>query len=382
LGYGRRHLCWHPGLIFGISMMAIAKLLEALIPRLPCWRQVTALVLGLTLSLARLDADPLQATRAVADIGGGIALHYVEQGSGLPLIFVHGSLGDYSYWNEQLDPFSRHYRVIAYSRRYNFPNNNPAQPGYSALTDAKDLAALIVKLHLGKVYLIGHSYGALTTLILAIEHPELIRAAVLAEPPVISLLQHLPDEQAGKGDAMFADIQKRMVRPMRQQFARGNTEEGVETFIDYVFNDASAWSRMSQAERAATLRDAHEWEVMMTKGELFPEVDPAAIRQIRVPVLIMSGGVSYEFLQYIDQELARLIPSAESIVYPDAGHQMWLKYPQLCRDDAVAFFPNTYKRWTCYTAPIRQRRQWSNWELQIGPFGNSNWSHFAKSSRG
>jgi pimeloyl-ACP methyl ester carboxylesterase len=95
---------------------------------------------------------------------------------------------------------------------------------------------------------------------------------------------------------------------------------------------------MSRTDRDAALRDAREWEVMMTKGTLFPEIDPVAIRQIRIPVLIMSGGVSYEFLQYIDQELARLIPGAESIVYPDAGHQMWLKYPNLCRDDAVTFF--------------------------------------------
>jgi pimeloyl-ACP methyl ester carboxylesterase len=99
-----------------------------------------------------------------------------------------------------------------------------------------------------------------------------------------------------------------------------------------------AWSGMSQAARTATLRDAREWEVMMTNGELFPKIDPAAVRKLRVPVLLMSGGASYEFIQYIDQELVRLIRNAESIVYPDAGHQMWLKYPRLCRDDAMQFF--------------------------------------------
>jgi pimeloyl-ACP methyl ester carboxylesterase len=292
----------------------------------------------MTLSLTPVGAEQLHPTAAAAEIGRGITLHYVQEGSGPSVVFVHGSLSDYSYWNGQLQQFAKHFHVIAYSRRYNFPNDNPAQSGYSALTDAQDLAALIDRLRLGKVYVIGHSYGALTTLILATEHPELIRAAVLAEPPDISLLQHLPDEQAAKGNAMFADIQKRMVTPMLAQFARGNTDGGVGAFIDYVFNNPGAWSGMSRTDRDAALRDAREWEVMMTKGTLFPEIDPVAIRQIRIPVLIMSGGVSYEFLQYIDQELARLIPGAESIVYPDAGHQMWLKYPNLCRDDAVTFF--------------------------------------------
>jgi hypothetical protein len=60
---------------------------------------------------------------------------------------------------------------------------------------------------------------------------------------------------------------------------------------------------------------------MMTSGQLFPEIDAAALRKISVPVLVMSGGVSYPFLQYIDQQLVRLIPGARSIVYPEAGHR-------------------------------------------------------------
>lgn len=201
------------------------------------------------------------------------------------------------------------------------------------MVDADDLAAFVRKLHLGKVYIVGHSYGALTALFLTIRHPELIRAVVFAEPPAVSLLRDLPDEQTAKGDRMFADIQARMVNPMRAAFAKGDKEAGVATFINYVFDNPSAWAKMSPSDRADTLRDAHEWDVMMTSGILFPESDPAAIHAITVPVLVMSGGVSYNFLVYIDREIVRLIPQSRSIVYPDAGHQMWYKYPKLCRDD-------------------------------------------------
>jgi pimeloyl-ACP methyl ester carboxylesterase len=272
------------------------------------------------------------------NIGNGITLHYEEEGRGTPVVFVHGSIGDFSYWQDEVAAFATKYRAIAYSRRYNYPNTNPSRPGYSAVADADDLAALIQKLRLGEVYVVGHSYGALTALFLAVRHPELIRAMVLAEPPAISLLRHLPAEQAAKGDKMFADIQARMVDPMRAAFAKGDREAGVATFIDYVLDDPSAWSKMSPSDQAETLRDAHEWDVMMISGTLFPEIDPAAIHAIRVPVLVMSGGVSYKFLGYIDQEIVRLIPQSRSIVYPDAGHQMWYKYPKLCRDDTEAFF--------------------------------------------
>ncbi|HVS76543.1 MAG TPA: alpha/beta hydrolase [Steroidobacteraceae bacterium] len=274
----------------------------------------------------------------VVDIGNGIALHYVEAGEGAPVIFVHGSLSDYSYWNAQVAAFAKHYRVIAYSRRYNYPNVNPARRGYSAAADAEDLAALIQKLHLGRVYVIGHSYGALTALFLAVARPSLIRAMVLAEPPDVSILPHLPDEQAKIGKSMSEDIQRRMVQPMRAAFARGDRNAGVGIFIDYVFDDSRAWSRMSLSDRADTMRDAREWDVMMTSGTLFPDLSPAAIHAIRVPTLVMSGGRSYRFLGYIDQELVRLIPESRSIVYPHAGHQMWYQEPVLCRHDAEDFF--------------------------------------------
>ncbi len=123
-------------------------------------------------SAAHLKDDSLAIRRVV--VSGGIELHYVERGTGVPVVFVHGSLSDGGYWNDQLGPFvASGYRAIAYSRRFNPPNTNIPQPGYSAATDADDLAALIEKLQLGKVHVIGHSYGALTALFLAVKHPSL-----------------------------------------------------------------------------------------------------------------------------------------------------------------------------------------------------------------
>src|SRR6266853_3217478 len=154
-------------------------------------------------------------TRKVT-VGDGMELHYVERGSGLPVVFVHGSLSDGGFWKDQLGPFvASGYRAIAYSRRFNPPNTNIPQPGYSAATDADDLAALIEKLQLGKVHVVGHSYGARSALCLAVKHPELVRTLALAEPPAVSLLAYLPADRSEVGRATLADIQERMVKPMK-----------------------------------------------------------------------------------------------------------------------------------------------------------------------
>jgi pimeloyl-ACP methyl ester carboxylesterase len=105
---------------------------------------------------------------AVAD---GVELHYVEKGKGVPVVFVHGGGGAYSQWGYHLGPFAEHYRPIAYSCRYNYPNTNKVQPNYSLIVAAEDLAGLIKKLALGKVHVVGYSLGGQTALFLALKHP-------------------------------------------------------------------------------------------------------------------------------------------------------------------------------------------------------------------
>ena len=64
---------------------------------------------------------------------------------------------------------------------------------------------------------VGHWYGAYAALFLAAEHPQMVRALVLAEPPAISRLMHLQGEEAKTGKGTFEDIQHGMVEPMRQE---------------------------------------------------------------------------------------------------------------------------------------------------------------------
>ena len=105
----------------------------------------------------------------VVAVGDGVELHYVERGKGVAVLFIHGSLGDYSTWDSQLGPFAETYRAIACSRRYNYPNTNKLRPKHSAVVEAEDLAAFIKKLDLGKVHVIGHSYGGYAALFLAVK---------------------------------------------------------------------------------------------------------------------------------------------------------------------------------------------------------------------
>lgn len=166
----------------------------------------------------------LQAVQA-----NGVELHYVTQGQGIPVVFVHGGLADYRVWAPQIERFAQHYRVIAYSRRYNYPNRAPALASeHSALVEAADLAALLRALDLAPSHIVGHSYGAFTALCLALAHPELVRALVLTEPPVLRWAADV----AG-GAAMLAEFLTSFWERVGEAFHQGERELALRRTADF-----------------------------------------------------------------------------------------------------------------------------------------------------
>ncbi len=108
----------------------------------------------------------------------GEKFHYIQRGLGEPLIFIHGTVGDYRAWIPRVESYSKDFDVVAYSRRYAYPNKKVFDHAfdYSVRIHANDLYALIQKLGYKKVNLVGHSYGAYTALTMALDHPEVVNS--------------------------------------------------------------------------------------------------------------------------------------------------------------------------------------------------------------
>lgn len=163
-------------------------------------------------------------------------LAYVEAGThGDPVVLVHGTLGDYRNWGPQLEAFAESHRTIAYSRRYHYPNEcHNTGSDYSAATHAEDLAELIGALGLGSAHVVGQSYGAYTALFLAARHPEQVRSLVLAEPPVLPLLEQHPEGRTIR-DAFLTDVWE----PVGEMMRNGQQEEGLRIMVDAMVGDGA-----------------------------------------------------------------------------------------------------------------------------------------------
>jgi pimeloyl-ACP methyl ester carboxylesterase len=89
----------------------------------------------------------------------GVRIAYDTKGEGTPaLVFVHGWSCDRSYWQGQLQPFSQHFKVVA----VDLAGHGDSGLGREAWTMGAfgaDVAAVVQKLGLERIILIGHSMG-------------------------------------------------------------------------------------------------------------------------------------------------------------------------------------------------------------------------------
>src|SRR4051812_15389764 len=110
----------------------------------------------------------------------GVDLDYEERGSGPPVLLVHGTAA--RLWGAAIDELAPCGRVIDYDRRSFGASVHP--PPADLGRHREDAAALLRALDLPPALVVGWSIGGVVALDLAIEHPELVRALVLIEPPL------------------------------------------------------------------------------------------------------------------------------------------------------------------------------------------------------
>ncbi|MEX0287942.1 MAG: alpha/beta fold hydrolase [Flavobacteriaceae bacterium] len=251
--------------------------------------------------------------------------HYIDIGEGEPVVLVHGTVGDYRTWEAQMDAFSKNHRVIAYSRRYAHPNNQMVNDStdYSVRTHAKDLSEFLKALNLGPVHLIGHSYGALTSLVATLEHPELMRSLTLGEGPIMSLLPNVPN-----GEKMLNDFVTEAFVPTAEAFAENDEQKAVEIFIGGVLADPAYFSKASQLHRDIMIANTVELKGIVSRDNLFPVLSCEEIQQLKVPTLLVKGDRSPEILIALTNEVDKCIEDNGKVTLTDTSHGLMYENPK------------------------------------------------------
>jgi len=135
-------------------------------------------------------------TRKIAAfaVANGTTLYCEKAGAGTPVLFVAGSTGDAGNFTRSADLLADEFTAVTYDRRGNSRSPRPAGWTTTSVSEqADDVAGLIEALDLSPAAAFGASAGGPIVLDLMIRHPRLVRAGIVQEPSIFSVL---PDPAA------------------------------------------------------------------------------------------------------------------------------------------------------------------------------------------
>jgi len=115
-----------------------------------------ALILLFLLSVPAIVAQSAVTKGGFIKTSDGVRIHYVEAGSGSPIVFIPGWTMPAWIWQKQIDEFSKHYRVIAVDPRSQGESDKPPY-GHLPETRSRDYKELVDELGLKQPVLVGWS---------------------------------------------------------------------------------------------------------------------------------------------------------------------------------------------------------------------------------
>jgi pimeloyl-ACP methyl ester carboxylesterase len=250
----------------------------------------------------------------------GVRLHYIERGQGEPIVLIHGNgtmIQDFIV-SGLVDRLASRYRVIVFDRPGYGYSSRPRQL-WTPRAHAKLFQRALGQLGVEQAVVLGHSWGTLVAVALALEAPSLVSSLVLASgyyyptlradtflfsPPAIPVI----------GDAMRHTISPLVARAIlpgliKQMFAPSEVPERFDRLLP-----------KELMLRPLQLRAAAEDAALMTPSVMEMQHH---YRELRMPITIITGADD----QIADvgrqsERLHRELPQSEFIALPGLGHMV------------------------------------------------------------
>jgi pimeloyl-ACP methyl ester carboxylesterase len=261
----------------------------------------------------------------VADFKGrGFKIHYVEQGDGPAIVFVHGPVMDHTMYEAQFEDLPDRYRCIALDLRGHGHSEAPKGP-WSMQDSVDDVIAFIEGVGASPCHLVGMSWGGMIAVRIAVQRQELLRSVVLV------------DTSAAAESAELGELERWYMNEVTE---KGLTDEVIETSLPLLYGERY---RTEDAAGVAVHYDrlrAMKPEGVVEGLRAIIERDSVLDRlgDIHIPALVIHGADDASIPVSEAEAIAKGIPGAELLVIPGAGHSTPLEAPDVVNAALGAFF--------------------------------------------
>ena len=250
----------------------------------------------------------------------GVPIHYAVKGKGEPtLVFVHGWSNNMSVWDDQVTHFSEKHKVVTIDLA-GFGKSGSDRSIWSMASYGEDVAAVINKLNLGQVVLIGFSMGSPVIIETANKVPEHIIGLVL-----VDFMQNIEakysDQSISKMDSIYMDIVTAPTIENCKRLFKNKSEALSKKYISSVENVPKiGWSE--------SFKTIFRW---------LNEDCITSVKNIQVPVI----AINSDRIKTNSKAFIKYVPSFKAKIIPGVGHfVMWEapeKFNQLLEESIVEF---------------------------------------------
>jgi pimeloyl-ACP methyl ester carboxylesterase len=263
----------------------------------------------------------------------GTRLHFVSQGSGRPLVLLHGSPGSMQDFPASLlARLSARYRVIMVDRPGYGQSDGPRQETASAEAQARLLHDALAQIGAAKPLLVGHSWGGLLALAYALQYPNEVAGLVLLAPVAYPEAEPFTFERTLIKTPVLGRVLMWLGKPLIEMEIEDGLKKAFGPCLAPKPYLQSALKEWSKPERVM----AFTLDVETTNASL--KALSSRYRTLRVPVTILAGEADAEVNPKAHAvPLSRAVPQSKLMLLPGTGHQI-----QFCRPDAVESAINAF----------------------------------------
>ena len=249
----------------------------------------------------------------------GCVIHAAVEGpESAPVLMLSNSLGTTLHmWDEQVAPWTRHFRLVRYDRRGHGKSSVPKGP-YTMERLGRDVLAVLNGLNIPKINWCGLSMGGMVGQWLGANAPQRVEKLILSNTAC-----YFPDKTGWnerlklvreKGVAAFAPAN------MERWFTKGFRERSPQT-VARIQDMFAATALEGYLSCGAAVRD-------MDHRDLLPK--------IKTPTLVIAGQHDGATPPALNEFIAKQIPGAKYMTL-DAAHLSNIEQPKAYADAALEF---------------------------------------------
>lgn len=250
----------------------------------------------------------------------GVRLHYIERGSGAPLVLLHGNgsmIQDFES-SGLIDLAAKDYRVIVFDRPGFGHSERPRNTVWGPDAQAELIKCALAELGVSKATVLGHSWGASVAVAMGLKYSELVQGLVLASGYYYPTLKPDVVALAAPSLPLLGDLLSHTVSPLLSRAMW-------PLMMAKIFGPQPVPRKFNGFPKEMALRPSQIRASAAESALMIPDAFKLRVQyaNLKMPVVIIAG--EEDKLNDVDTQSARLhsdVPQSSFHKFAENGHMI------------------------------------------------------------